>query len=84
MTTSAVNLDVEALKARYIRHVKAPAPTRGERTVQLSIIRKDSTPSGREELRTESFTVTVRDGAEEPGAAKPGVDVLLMCTSCSH
>lgn len=47
--------------------------------MQLSIIRKDNTPSGQEELRTESFTVTVKDGAEEPGAAKPGMDVLVTC-----
>uniref|UniRef100_H3CLG1 Claspin n=1 Tax=Tetraodon nigroviridis TaxID=99883 RepID=H3CLG1_TETNG len=47
---------LEALRARYLRHIQAPAPSRGEHTVQLSI-RKDSTPSGQEELRTESFTV---------------------------
>lgn len=41
--------------------------------MQLSIIRKDSTPSGQEELHTESVTVTVKDGAESV-ATKPGED----------
>lgn len=76
---TSLQLGLEALKARYLRHIKAPAPRRGEHTVQLSIIRKDSTPTGQEELRSESFTVTVKDGAEEPGATKPGMDMLLLC-----
>lgn len=42
--------------------------------MQLSIIRRDSTPAGREELRAESFTVTVKDRAEEPAPAKPGME----------
>lgn len=44
--------------------------------MQLNIVRKDSAPSGQEELRAESITVTVKDGAEEPSATKPGVDAL--------
>lgn len=44
--------------------------------MQLSIIRKDSAPSGQEELRTESFTVTVKDRAEEPVSTKPGMAPL--------
>lgn len=47
--------------------------------MQLSIIRKDSTPSGQEELRTETVTVTVKEGAEEPVATKPGVGLHAMC-----
>lgn len=42
--------------------------------MQLNIIRKDSTPSGQEELHTESVTVTVKEAAEEPAATKPGLD----------
>lgn len=49
---------------------------KGEHTVQLSIIRRDSAPSGQEELRTESFTVTVKDRAEEPVSTKPGMAPL--------
>ncbi|XP_070841107.1 claspin [Chaetodon trifascialis] len=67
-----LNPGVEALKERYLRHVQAPMRPQGERTMQLSIICKDSTPSGQEELHTESVTVTVKEGAEEPVATKPG------------
>lgn len=64
---------MEALKERYLRHVKAPARQQGEHTMQLSIIRKDSTPSGQEELHAESITVTVKEGAESV-ATKQGED----------
>lgn len=63
---------VVALRERYLRHVKAPVRPQGERTVQLSIIRKDSTSSGQEELHTESVTVTVKEGEDEPVLTKPG------------
>lgn len=65
---------VVALKERYLRHVKAPTRPQGERTMQLHIVRKDRARSGQEELRSDSLTVTVKDGAEEPVATKPGVD----------
>ncbi|XP_069031855.1 claspin [Embiotoca jacksoni] len=73
-----LNSGVEALKERYLRHVHAPTRPQGERTMQLNIIRKDSTPSGQEELRTESVTVTVKEGAEEPATGKPGEKLLTL------
>lgn len=69
-----------ALKERYLRHVKAPTRPQGERTMQVNIIRKDSTPSGQEELHTESITVTVKEAAEEPVITKSGMDTHVMCT----
>ncbi|KAM3858140.1 claspin [Diretmus argenteus] len=72
------NPGVLALKERFIRHVQPLARPQGERTMQLSIIRKDSAPSGQEELRTESVTVTVNEGAEEPVATKPGEKLLTL------
>lgn len=42
--------------------------------MQLSIIRKDTTQSGQEELLTESIAVTVKEGAEKPVATKPGME----------
>uniref|UniRef100_A0A3B4ZFY9 Claspin n=1 Tax=Stegastes partitus TaxID=144197 RepID=A0A3B4ZFY9_9TELE len=72
------NPGLEALKKRYLRHVHAPTRPQGERTVQLSIIRKDSTASGQEELLAESVTVTVKEGAEEPAAAKPGEKLVTL------
>lgn len=64
---------MEALKERYLRHVKTPVRPQGERTMQLSIIRKDSTPAGQEELHTESVSVTVKEAAEEPAVTIPGM-----------
>ncbi|XP_056267780.1 claspin [Pseudoliparis swirei] len=74
-----LNPGVEALKKRYLRHVKAPDRPRGEHTMQLSIVRKDTAPSGQEELRTESVTVTVNEGTEKtPSATKPGEKLLTL------
>ncbi|XP_029299726.1 claspin isoform X2 [Cottoperca gobio] len=73
-----LNPGVEALKERYLRHVKAPVRPQGERTMQLNIIRKDCAPSGQEELHTESVTVTLKEGAEEPVATKPGEKLLTL------
>lgn len=75
LTSPLLQLGVEALKERYLRHIIAPTRPQGERTLQLDIIRKDSTPSGQEELHTESLTVTVKEGAEEPVTTKPGLDM---------
>ncbi|KAM4725813.1 claspin isoform 2-T2 [Anableps anableps] len=72
------NPGVEALKERYLRHVHAPVRPPVERTVHLTIIRKDSAPSGQEELHTESVTVTVKEGAEEQVATKPGEKLLTL------
>uniref|UniRef100_A0A8D2ZFM8 Claspin n=1 Tax=Scophthalmus maximus TaxID=52904 RepID=A0A8D2ZFM8_SCOMX len=73
-----LNPGVVALKERYLRHVQPPARPHGERTMQLNIIRKDNTPSGQEELRTESVTVTVKEGADEPVPTKPGEKLLTL------
>ncbi|MED6258272.1 hypothetical protein ATANTOWER_005090 [Ataeniobius toweri] len=72
------NPGVEALKERYLRHIHGPVRPPVERTMHLTIIRKDSAPSGQEELHTESVTVTVKDGAEEPVATKPGEKLLTL------
>lgn len=63
---------VAALKERYLRHLHPPARPPGERTLQLNIVRKNSAPSGQEELRAETLTVTIKEGAEEPAPTKPG------------
>ncbi|CAJ1083175.1 claspin isoform X2 [Xyrichtys novacula] len=73
-----LNPGLEALKVRYLRHVKAPTHPKGERTMQLNIIRKDSNASGQEELRSETVAVTVKEGAEEPVVTKPGEKLLTL------
>ncbi|CAL8365691.1 unnamed protein product [Arctogadus glacialis] len=68
----APNPGVEALKERYLRHMKPVLRPQGESSVQLNIVRKGSAPSGQEELQSESITVTIKEGSEDPKAAKPG------------
>ncbi|XP_014033014.2 claspin isoform X1 [Salmo salar] len=63
-----VNPGVEALKERFLRHVQPVARPRGERTVQLSVIRKDSS----EELHQDTVTTTIREGEEEAAHTAPG------------
>ncbi|XP_037120370.1 claspin isoform X2 [Syngnathus acus] len=67
---------VEALKKRYLRHIHAPVRPQGEHTLRLNIVRKDTTPSGKEELLSES--VTVKEGQEEPAPTKPGEKLLTL------
>ncbi|XP_010898568.2 claspin isoform X2 [Esox lucius] len=63
-----LNPGVEALKERFLRHVQPVARPRGERTVQLSVVRKDSN----EELRQETVTTTIKEGEEEAAHTAPG------------
>ncbi|KAM9824149.1 claspin [Neosynchiropus ocellatus] len=73
----ALNPGVKALRERYLRHVQAPTRPQGERTMQLDIIRKDSTLAG-QQLLSESVTVTVKEAAEEPAVTKPGAKLLTL------
>lgn len=70
---------LEALKDRFMRHVQPVARPKGERTVQLSVIRKDSAPSGQEELCADALTVTLTEEEEKP-AAKPGNHRMFWIT----
>ncbi|KAF7211507.1 claspin isoform X1 [Nothobranchius furzeri] len=70
---------VEALKERYLRHIHTPVRPQAERTMHLTVIRKDCAPSGREELTADSVTVTLKEGvAEEPAVTKPGEKLLTL------
>uniref|UniRef100_A0A4W5MEB5 Claspin n=1 Tax=Hucho hucho TaxID=62062 RepID=A0A4W5MEB5_9TELE len=71
-----VNPGVEALKERYLRHVQPVARPRGERTVQLSVIRKD----GGEELHQDFVTTTIKEGEEEAAHTAPGEKLTNLKT----
>ncbi|XP_062385808.1 claspin [Sardina pilchardus] len=72
-----VNPALEALKDRFLRHIQPVARPKGERSVQLSVIRKDSTAGGQEELRTDALTVTLTEEEKLP-STKPGECLLLL------
>lgn len=76
--TSLPQPGLVALRERYLRHVKAPKSEQGERTMQLDIICKNKTPSGKEELCTESLTVSVKEKAKEPPTTKPGAHTAAI------
>ncbi|XP_052439173.1 claspin isoform X1 [Carassius gibelio] len=72
------NPALKALQERFMKHIQpAPRPKR-ERTLQLNVVRKDTAPSGQEELRSESITVTVNEGEDEPANVKPGEKLVLL------
>ncbi|XP_020356144.1 claspin isoform X6 [Oncorhynchus kisutch] len=71
-----VNPGVEALKERYLRHVQPVARPRGERTVQLSVIRKDCS----EELHQDFVTTTIKEGEEEAAHTAPGEKLTNLKT----
>ncbi|XP_016365385.1 claspin-like isoform X1 [Sinocyclocheilus rhinocerous] len=72
------NPALKALQERFMKHIQpAPRPKR-ERTLQLNVVRKDSAPSGQEELRSESITITVNEGEDEPANVKPGEKLVLL------
>lgn len=62
-----------ALKERFLRHVQPAPRSKGEQSLHVNVVRKDSTASGQEELRAESITVTVNEEEEEPTHTKPGI-----------
>ncbi|XP_043073413.1 claspin isoform X2 [Puntigrus tetrazona] len=72
------NSALKALQERFMKHMQpVPRPKR-ERTLQLNVVRKDSAPSGQEELRSESITITVNEGEDEPANVKPGEKLVLL------
>ena len=71
MVSMRVYAALEALKDRFLRHIQPVVRPKGERSVQLSVVRKDSAPSGQEELRTDALTITLTEDDEQP-KVKPG------------
>lgn len=72
------NQALKALQERFMKHFQpAPRPKR-ERTLQLNVVRKDSSSSGQEELHSESITITVKEGEDEPANVKPGEKLVLL------
>ncbi|XP_031442312.1 claspin isoform X2 [Clupea harengus] len=77
LEAAQVNPALEALKDRFLRHIQPVVRPKGERSVQLSVVRKDSAPSGQEELRTDALTITLTEDDEQP-KVKPGERLFLL------
>ncbi|KAL7830540.1 hypothetical protein SRHO_G00316670 [Serrasalmus rhombeus] len=72
------NPALEALKERFLKHIKPAPRSTGERLLNINVVRKDSTSSGQEELHAESITITVNEEKEEPAHTKPGERLVLL------
>ncbi|KAF5889381.1 claspin isoform X2 [Clarias magur] len=72
------NPGLEALKERFLRHIQSAPRPKGERSINVNVVRKDSTSSGQEELHAESITVTVNEEEEEATRTKPGEKLVLL------
>ncbi|KGL83754.1 Claspin, partial [Tinamus guttatus] len=70
---SGSNEELEALKARFLKHSLQTSKSKVERTVNMNIIRKETTAEGKEELRADVVpAVLVTEGRDEAVHTKPG------------
>ncbi|NXN14077.1 CLSPN protein, partial [Indicator maculatus] len=83
---SFINLDesessteIEALKARFLRHSLGASKSRAERTINMNIIRKETTPEGKEELKLDVVpAVLAAESLEEAVHTKPGEKLQVL------
>ncbi|NWV47543.1 CLSPN protein, partial [Daphoenositta chrysoptera] len=67
------NKELEALKARFLKHTLQTSKSKGERAINMSIIRKETTSDGKEELRADVVpAVLAAESLEETVPTKPG------------
>ncbi|XP_050182398.1 claspin isoform X1 [Myiozetetes cayanensis] len=67
------NKELEALKARFLKHTLRTSKSRPERAVNMNIIRKETTSDGKEELRADVVpAVLAAESLEEMAHTKPG------------
>ncbi|XP_067389778.1 claspin isoform X2 [Emydura macquarii macquarii] len=73
------NKELEALKTRFLKHTLHTAKSKTERTVNLSIIRKETTAEGKEELKAAVVPVTLAtENLDETVHAKPGEKLQVL------
>uniref|UniRef100_A0A8C9NR09 Claspin n=1 Tax=Serinus canaria TaxID=9135 RepID=A0A8C9NR09_SERCA len=67
------NKELEALKARFLKHTLQTSKSKGERAINMNIIRKEATSDGTEELRADVVpAVLAAESLEETIHKKPG------------
>ncbi|XP_053867844.1 claspin isoform X2 [Malaclemys terrapin pileata] len=73
------NKELEALKARFLKHTLHTAKLKTERSVNLSIIRKETTAEGKEELKVAVVPVTLAaENLDDAVPAKPGEKLQVL------
>ncbi|XP_010157320.1 PREDICTED: claspin, partial [Eurypyga helias] len=67
------NKELEALKARFLKHTLRTSKSKVERTVNVNIIRKETTSEGKEELKADVVpAVLAAESLDETIHTKPG------------
>ncbi|KFZ45334.1 Claspin, partial [Antrostomus carolinensis] len=73
------NKELEALKARFLKHTLRTTNSKAERTINMNIIRKETTPEGKEELKADVVpAVLAAESLDETAHAKPGEKLQLL------
>ncbi|XP_075378195.1 claspin isoform X3 [Mycteria americana] len=67
------NKELEALKARFLKHTLRTSKSKVERTINMNIIRKETTSEGKEELKADVVpAVLAAESLDETVHTKPG------------
>ncbi|NXK86985.1 CLSPN protein, partial [Formicarius rufipectus] len=67
------NKELEALKARFLKHTLRTSKPKAERAINMNIIRKETTSDGKEELRADVVpAMLAAESLEETTHTKPG------------
>ncbi|NWX23218.1 CLSPN protein, partial [Aegotheles bennettii] len=73
------NKELEALKARFLKHTLQTSTAKAERTINMSIIRKETTSEGKEELKADVVpAVLAAESLDETIHAKPGEKLQVL------
>uniref|UniRef100_A0A663MW71 Claspin n=1 Tax=Athene cunicularia TaxID=194338 RepID=A0A663MW71_ATHCN len=73
------NKELEALKARFLKHTLGTSKSKVERTINMSIIRKETTAEGKEELRADVVpAVLAAESLDETAHTKPGEKLQVL------
>ncbi|NWQ94084.1 CLSPN protein, partial [Burhinus bistriatus] len=73
------NKELEALKARFLKHTLKTSKSKAERTINMNIIRKETTSEGKEELKAEVVpAVLAAESLDETVHTKPGEKLQVL------
>ncbi|XP_068273955.1 claspin [Nyctibius grandis] len=73
------NKELEALKARFLKHTLRTAKSKVERTINMNIIRKETTSEGKEELKADVVpAVLAAESLDETVHTKPGEKLQVL------
>uniref|UniRef100_A0A8C2YEV3 Claspin n=1 Tax=Coturnix japonica TaxID=93934 RepID=A0A8C2YEV3_COTJA len=76
---SDMNKELEALKARFLKHTLQTSKPKAERTINMNIIRKETTSEGKEELKADVVpAVLAAESLDEAALTKPGEKLQVL------